>query len=181
MVLKRIRAFFASPDTDPVVASLYRACVSQARQPVFYEKYGVPDTIDGRFDLLLLHVWIVMRKLNSMPVKQKLFDLMFSDMDRSLREMGVGDMSIRKKMKPMIQAFYGRVQAYERALTTDNMALESALRRNLYGAVPVSDQEAQWVGAYVREAMDGLDRQTPDALLLGQVCFPTLNGGLISL
>src|SRR6202042_1273633 len=106
----------------------YNICVAQARSPEFYSVLGVPDTVDGRFDLLVLHVALVMRKLGpEADIKQQLFDLMFADMDQSLREMGVGDMSIGKRIKPMIAAFYGRAQAYERALVEGDEELQRAI------------------------------------------------------
>ena len=131
--LQRLHQLVSKPLAAPAIADLYNACVLQARQPEFYSAFGVPDTVDGRFDLLLLHVFMLMHRLDhEADAKQELFDLMFADMDRSLREMGVGDMSISRKIKPMISAFYGRGQAYQRALDADDTTLAATLRRNLY-------------------------------------------------
>ena len=138
-MLQSLARFFAGPADDPAVAALYGACVAQARLPDFYRVLAVPDTIDGRFDLLVLHVVLVMRRLSGeAEFKQQLFDLMFADMDRNLREMGVGDMGVGKKIKPMISAFYGRAQVYEKALAESDDALAQALARNLYGKAPAA-------------------------------------------
>ena len=108
----------ASP--DPVEA-LYAALVQKARDPKFYTDLAVPDTVDGRFDMVVIHAMLVMRRLRETPAEvhttgQRLFDLMFTDMDRSLREMGVGDLSVGTHVRKMAKAFYGRAAAYEAGL-----------------------------------------------------------------
>ncbi|MEO1149465.1 MAG: ubiquinol-cytochrome C chaperone family protein [Pseudomonadota bacterium] len=106
--------------------SLYIAAMEQSRLPVFYTVYGVPDTFDARFDLLTVHVYALMRALKTLgaqgdqgpqsrDLSQKLFEVMFRNLDDTLREMGVGDLSVAKKIRPMAEAFYGRVGAYEAA------------------------------------------------------------------
>lgn len=127
------RFFRRQPAPDP--APLYSAIVAQARHPVFYERLGVPDTLDGRFDLLVLHLTAVLDRLrnadrSTSPFGQLLFDWFITDMDRSLREMGVGDLSVPKKMKTIGQSFYGRYQAYTHAGDRDDLA--GAIRRNLF-------------------------------------------------
>jgi cytochrome b pre-mRNA-processing protein 3 len=174
-LLQRVQRFFSGPGADPAIAELYRCCVAQARQPAFYETLGVPDTVDGRFDVLLLHVFLVMRSLKDHPeATQSLFDLLFADMDRSLREMGVGDMSVGKKMKPMIMAFYGRTQAYEKALQEGSDALAIALQRNVYGAAPATADNIQRLGDYVRRATAALEKQEIDTILSGYIQFPAV-------
>ncbi len=116
---------------------LYGAAVAAARHPFFYADLGVPDTLDGRFDLVGLHVFLVIRALTHRPppgpaLAQAVFDAMFHDMDINLREMGVGDMSVPKRMKRMWEAFHGRSAAYEAALAYDDGALEAALTRNVW-------------------------------------------------
>ena len=107
-----------------------------------------------------------------MDAKQQLFDLMFADMDQSLREMGVGDMSIGKRIKPMIGAFYGRAQAYENALAEKDEALVGALARNLYGKVTPSRESLHKMADYVRRAAVQLDAQSADDVVNGDVKFP---------
>ena len=160
---------------DPTTSELYHNCVAAARQPVFYTKYAVPDTVDGRFDLLLLHVALVMLRLHDHTAKQKLFDLMFSDMDRSLREMGVGDMSIRKKMKPMLAGFYGRAAAYQAALQQpDDAKLIAAVSRNLYNDVSGNAPPASAIAQHIRVTTTSLQNQNEADIMRGHVSFPSL-------
>jgi cytochrome b pre-mRNA-processing protein 3 len=170
-LLQNLQRFFAEPAAESSIGLLYRACVAQARETAFYASLKVPDTVDGRFDLLLLHVVLVMRRLGDATARQQLFDLMFVDMDQNLREMGVGDMSIGKKMKVMIAAFYGRAQAYEKALAEDDAALTAVLVRNLYGTVQPAPDVTTSITAYVRRAVAALDRQSPEDLIAGRVEF----------
>lgn len=119
--------------------ALYTAAVAAARQPWFYAELGVPDTLDGRFDLINLQVALLVRRLrrDSDPrgaeLAQGVFDAMFSDMDQSLREMGVSDLVVGKRMKNLWEAFHGRAIAYEPALDAgDTAALALALARNVW-------------------------------------------------
>lgn len=159
---------------DTATARLYAAAVAAARQPVFYTTHQVPDTLDGRFDMLLLHVTMLMLRLKDEDARQRLFDLMFADIDRSLREMGVGDMSMAKKMKPLLAGFYGRAGAYKSALAADGDAsLIAALSRNLYNSHTVAEH-APFMAHYVRAAMALLATQSDGLLAEGQVHFPTV-------
>ncbi len=169
-LLQQLTRLFASPAENPAIAALYTRCVEQARRPEFYSRLGVPDTIDGRFDLIVLHVFLAMRRLDA-DSKQQLFDLMFADMDRNLREMGVGDMGIAKRIKPMIAAFYGRAQAYETALAAGDSELQQALARNLYGKAQPSPEALQAMASYMRSAVAKLDQQSPAEIAAGQVEF----------
>ncbi|MGE3623194.1 MAG: ubiquinol-cytochrome C chaperone family protein [Bdellovibrionales bacterium] len=169
--IHRLRRVF-SPAPHPAADPLYRACVAQARLPVFYTDFGVPDTVDGRFDMLVLHVFLVLRQLKGEArASQQLFDLMFADMDKNLREMGVGDMSVGKKIRPMISAFYGRAKAYEGALRDGGDTLRDTLARNIYGRTPPAPEALQAMTDYVRRAASRLDGQPSAQLLQGQVDF----------
>lgn len=147
-----LKKFFRRRDKGEDIANeLYLGAVAQARLPVFYAEHGVPDTLDGRFDLIVLHVYLLLRPLNAIAkraagqetdadgaahqqshqqslraseLSQTLFDTMFGDMDRSLREMGVSDIAVGKRVKQMAKAFYGRVSAYDEGLV-DPEALEA--------------------------------------------------------
>lgn len=112
---------------------LYAGLLAQARQPVFYTVGGVPDTTDGRFDMIALHAFIVMQAAPGMNrrMRQYLFDTMFRDFERACREMGIGDLSVPRHMKRMMKAFKGRFFAYQQA-AGDHDRLTDALRRNLY-------------------------------------------------
>lgn len=117
---------------------LYGAAVAAARDPYLYESLGVPDTLDGRFDMVGLHAFLLIHRLTDDPppgpaLAQAVFDAMFSDMDVNLREMGVGDLSVGKRVKAMWEAFHGRAAAYSPALRAgDVAALQAALRRNVW-------------------------------------------------
>jgi cytochrome b pre-mRNA-processing protein 3 len=135
--------FRKSPATDAVYA-VYSSIVAQSRQPRFYAEWGVPDTVTGRFDMICLHLALVFRRLRAEPgatadFSQALFDLFFRDMDRSLREMGAGDLAVPKKIKKMSSVFYGLLAKLSDALDGgDRAALEAVLVRNVYegGATP---------------------------------------------
>jgi cytochrome b pre-mRNA-processing protein 3 len=122
--------------------ALYAAAVTAARAPLFYTEIGVADTLDGRFDLIGLHGFLLIRRLGREPegaaLAQAVFDAMFADMDASLREMGVGDLSLPARVRAMWEAFHGRAAAYERAFADpDPAALAAALTRNVWrGAAP---------------------------------------------
>lgn len=155
---------------------LYGAAVAAARDPYFYETLGVADTLDGRFDLVGLHVFLVIRALNRLPppgpdVAQAVFDAMFNDMDINLREMGVGDMSIAKKVKKMWEAFHGRAGAYEQALSGgDPAALAAALARNVWRGAGAGVQ-AGTLARIVRAQDAALAGQTLESLAAGRVRF----------
>ena len=156
-------------------AALYQAAVLQARRPEFYLEAAVPDTLDGRFDLLALHVFLLLHRLRvagprAAALAQTVFDLMFADMDQNLRELGVGDLSVGRKVKTMAQALMGRIAAYEPGLA-DPSVLAEALARNLYRGRPVPDEAVARVVRYVGAAVGDLARQNVDALLAGQVRF----------
>lgn len=133
---------------------LYACALNNTREQVFYTKYGVPDTFDGRFDLLLVHLFIILHytvgKGEYEELSQALFDVTFKDMDQTLREMGIGDMGIPKHMKRMMKAFNGRMHSYQAAIAPESLndheieglkisSLEDALNRNLYGAVSAEE------------------------------------------
>jgi cytochrome b pre-mRNA-processing protein 3 len=160
---------------DESAASLYQAAVNQARRPEFYLQAAVPDTLDGRFDLLALHVFLLLHRLraagpNASALAQAVFDLMFADMDHNLRELGVGDLSVGRKVKTMAKALMGRIAAYEPGLA-DPVILTRALGRNLYRGQPVADEAVVMVARYVGAAFHDLARQDTEALLAGQVRF----------
>jgi cytochrome b pre-mRNA-processing protein 3 len=154
----------------------YRRIVEQARQPGFFVDLGVPDTVDGRFELIALHAFLYLRRLkrdqpDSGPFAQRFFDTMFTDFDRSLREMGTGDLSVGREVKRMAQAFYGRVEAYERGLAEEGAALEAAVARNLFGTASAPSDCLKAMAAYLRREAVHLDAQPAVALLAGEIRF----------
>ncbi len=162
----------------PEVVALYGAAAAQARREEFYRAAAVPDTLDGRFELLTLHLALLMLRLRDVPgqdaarMRQHLFDFLGADMDRNLREMGVGDMGILRRVKAMGQAFYGRLAAYDAALAQGGeAALMTALDKNLYGTVPTAPGALRRMADYVVRARAGLDSCPPERLLRGDYVF----------
>jgi cytochrome b pre-mRNA-processing protein 3 len=145
-------------------ARLYDVAVASAREPVYYEQMGVADTIDGRFDLLSLHVFLMMNRLNDLgpegrKLAQALFDRMFRMIDLTLREMGIGDMGIPKHMKKMMKAFNGRAHSYRAALDTrDGDVLLLAMARNVYRAKEAIPQGARLLSENVIDIHEALGR-----------------------
>jgi cytochrome b pre-mRNA-processing protein 3 len=175
MELGMLRKLFGRKNADEAARALYEAIVAQARRPAFYVEGGVPDTLDGRFDLLVLHVFLVLHRLRAdgprtADLAQALFDLMFVDMDRNLRELGVGDMSVGRKVKTMAKALLGRIAAYEPGLS-DPSALDDALGRNLYRGQAPEPGIVERVRHYVGAAAEDLRAQATEALMAGDVRF----------
>jgi cytochrome b pre-mRNA-processing protein 3 len=129
---------FRKPRMPPrgTIEAIYGMIVTQAREPFFYRDLGVPDTVNGRFDLLVLHLWVVLRRLKSiaggMGLAQALFDRFCADMDGNLREMGVGDLIVPKRMQAFGEAFYGRTAAYDLALRAGSEPLAQARCKNIF-------------------------------------------------
>src|ERR1700723_148452 len=140
---------------------LYDAVVSRAREPVFFARFGVADSLDGRFDLLVLHAWLVLAELKGSPLAQGLTDLVFTGFDEAMREQGAGDMGIGHKLKAMANAFYGRIAAYEAA--RDGEALAAALAKNLWRGADVDDR-ARVLCAYAIRARQSLKQSLPQVL-----------------
>lgn len=169
-------------------ARLYETAVRQARQPEFYTISRVPDTVDGRFDMITLHVFLIFHRLKNSPAKtaklaQAIFDTMFSDMDQNLREMGVGDLGVSRRIKVMVSAFYGRIAAYEAALAADDEgdnALARAIGRNIYPETPEDTLNPGRMAAYLSREVSRLADHPVEALAAGKVAFgppPGLENG----
>jgi cytochrome b pre-mRNA-processing protein 3 len=156
-------------------ARAYASVVEQARRPEFFTGYGVPDTLDGRFELVCLHAFFFLHRLKSEPaaaaVGQEFFDTMFADFDRSLREIGTGDLSVGRQVTRMAEAFYGRIRAYEEGLAGDDSALAVALTRNLYGTAPGSPERTARMAAYVRREAARLAGESAAMLIAGTIEF----------
>jgi cytochrome b pre-mRNA-processing protein 3 len=161
--------------------ALYDQIVAQARQAAFYARLGVPDTVDGRFELVALHAFLVFERLgaerDAAEFAQLVFDRMFDDFDRALREMGTGDLSVGKEVKRMAKAFYGRSDAYRRGLAGGDGELVEALRRNLYGTGAPAEEELRAMAAYARAAARRLAAQPLAALLAGEAGFAPMDAG----
>ena len=157
---------------------LYGAAVAAAREPFLYTGLGVPDTLDGRFDMVGLYTFLLIQRLKREPapgpaLAQAAFDAMFSDMDVNLREMGVGDLSVGRKVRVMWEAFHGRSAAYAAAMTAGDMAaLDAALERNVWRGKPPPSGSTQALRQVVLAQEAHLATQSLDNLRNGAVDFP---------
>lgn len=151
---------------------LYRAIVAAARRPQLYVGFGVPDTLDGRFDLLVVHLVSVMRRLRGADrgeLAQALVDVFITDMDRSLRELGVGDVTVPKRVKKMAEACYGRLAAYVPCIDAGDIeGLSLAIGRNVF---PDGGGDARALAALMLADAAGLAAQPIDDIAAGRVVF----------
>jgi cytochrome b pre-mRNA-processing protein 3 len=160
------------------IRRLYGAIVAQARTPEFYTDYGVPDTVEGRFDMVVLHVYLVFRRLAEAGEiarvhGQEMFDLFIEDMDASMRELGVGDLSVPRKLRAMAEGYYGRAGVYDAALRdAGDDKLAAALLRNVYAGNENTEAGARRLARYVRHATKGLGDTKAGEIESGAVAFP---------
>ncbi len=168
------RFFQTKPLGQQALDPLYEAIVTQARQPAFFRDYGVADTLDGRFDMLALHVYLLVRRLRpegeaAGELPRLLPERMFRELDRALRENGISDMGVPRRVKKMANVFYGRAMAYEGA-RADRAELVDALARNVF-----SDQDepahAGRLADYVLACMNKLDAAALEDILAGRPDF----------
>jgi len=159
---------------------LFNKIVQQARQPVFYQDWQVPDTLDGRFDLIILHVSLVVDRLESQSQNRQvarlirfLQEVLFDNMDMSLRELGVGDMSVGKKVKVMAEAYYGRKKAYQETIRSEDMAagFKAALTRNIYRDQQPDEKICDLFVAYIMDQIVHLEHLADENLISGQLTF----------
>jgi cytochrome b pre-mRNA-processing protein 3 len=171
MILDRL---FRPKPAQTAGRALYAACVEQARTPKLYAELGAPDTVEGRFELYTLHVVLLIDRLKrqgavAAEISQGLFDAYVQGLDDALREMGVGDLSVGKKMRRLGEAFYGRVKNYEAAFEAlpDAAELDAVLGRTVYAGV--ADAPVAALQAYVLAQKAHLAGQDLGVLLEGRV------------
>ncbi|WP_420132955.1 ubiquinol-cytochrome C chaperone family protein [Rhodopseudomonas sp.] len=155
------------------IEAIYGMIVAQAREPAFYQQYGVADTVNGRFEMIVVHLWLVLRRIlaiqDASTFAQALFDYFCSDLDANLRELGVGDLSVPKRMQAFGEAFYGRSAAYDLAMTEGEDALAMALNRNVLDGADI--ENARRLASYVRQTIEVLDGIEPARLRSGELRF----------
>jgi cytochrome b pre-mRNA-processing protein 3 len=171
MVLERL---FRPRPAREAGRTLYARVVAQARQPAFYERLGVPDTVEGRFELYSLHVLLLIERLRGQggeagEVSQSLFDTYLKGLDHALRELGVGDLSVGRKMRKLGEAFYGRGKSYEAAVAAlpDRQQLEAFLGRTVYADADAGF--APQLASYVVLQRPALAAQPLAPILAGEV------------
>ncbi len=168
---KFFRRFEPAPEAT---LRLYGTVVAKARDPVFYAGLAVPDTVNGRFDMVVIHAMLVLRRLRGEGVHadvtgKALLELLFSDMDRSLREMGVGDMGLKHHIKRMAKAMFGRAQAYEAGLDGEASALIEALKDNLYRHTQANADQITRMADYLRRAAHHVAGESVAEIIAGNV------------
>jgi cytochrome b pre-mRNA-processing protein 3 len=173
-----ILPLFRRKRQDDSIDRLYGAIVAQARLPAFYAAFAVPDTVEGRLEMIVLHAVLLLHRLSGesdaqRAVGQAVFDRFCQDMDDNLREMGIGDLAVPKQMQRIAGVFYGRAGAYQAALAAaDPDHLVAALWRNIYSDGPAAETSAQRLAVYVREAVAHLRRQDGGAVSEGRLTYP---------
>jgi cytochrome b pre-mRNA-processing protein 3 len=166
--------FRKNTETESVYA-VYSAIVAQSRQPLFYAEWSVPDTVTGRFDMISLHLALLFRRLRGgeqgqRDFAQAVFDFFFKDMDRQLREMGVTDIGVPKKIQKMGNIFYGLLAAMDQALDAgDRDALAGVLTRNIYEEA--GSEGAGHLADYVVALDAALAAQPAEAIRAGKLTF----------
>lgn len=170
-----LRSLFkhASDGTD--IHQLYNAIVEQARSRAFFAELGVPDTPTGRFALIALHAFLAMDRLGRVTgqgkVSQALFDVMFADLDRNLREMGVGDLSVGRRVKALARYFYAMAAACRDGLNRGDAVLGAAVNDYLYGGAAPSSASVAAICAYLRACVSELAGQAEDDIAQGRIRF----------
>jgi len=169
-------------EAHQVAAKLFNKLVAQSRARVFYQQLGVPDTVDGRFDMVALHTFLIFQRLKgqgdrSAVLAQALYDTLIKDMEASLRQLGAGDIGVGKRIRVMTEALQGRIKAYEAALAGSQLDIEGALRRNLYGTTDPDQDAVRIVANYIRRAKESADGQPIDRIMRGIFDFPAAPAG----
>lgn len=178
------RALKGHGATRDVATRLFDRLVARARARVFYEQLGVPDTVDGRFDMVALHTFLIFQRLRGQGdraaiLSQALYDTLIRDFEASLRQLGAGDVGVGKRIRVMTEALQGRIKAYEVALGGSQIDLEGALRRNLYGTTNPETEAVRVVANYLRRGKSLADSQPIDRILRGMFEFPPVPEGRV--
>ena len=168
------KLFRRAGPADDVTLRLYGTVVEKARDPAFYARLAVPDTVNGRYDMMVIHTMLILRRLRGQGAAadmtgKALLELLFKDMDRSLREMGVGDMGIKHHIKRMAKAMFGRAEAYEAGLDGDAAALNSALKENLYRQSQANMDQIARMADYLRRAALHVNTESVAEIMTGVV------------
>ncbi|WP_296597269.1 ubiquinol-cytochrome C chaperone family protein [Phenylobacterium sp.] len=170
-MLKRL---FKPRPTQIAAQALYAAMVAQARQPFLYADLGAPDTAEGRFEIYSLHTYLILERLKGQGAQaadtaQVFFDTFLSGLDNGLRELGVGDLSVGKRMRKLGEAFYGRVHSWEAALAAlpDRAEIEAVLARTVYANA--DSTPAPHLAAYVLAQREALAGQDLERIVTGQL------------
>ena len=169
-----------------LVERQYAEITRAARSPVFYEAMGVPDTVMGRFEMIAIHLILYLRRTGpagaaTKGLAQDIVDAFFEDVDHSIRELGIGDTSVPKRMKKLARMFYGRVKSYGDALDTDDQtALVEALKRNIHPEHTDTAPPVQALYDWMIHTARRLEDVPEETLAAGQLTFPAVETGNVS-
>ena len=157
--------------------SIYAKFASLSRNENLYIKFKVPDTIDGRYEMLMVNIILIIRRLKKEKddnLSQLVLDLMFSDIDQALRESGVGDLSVPKRMKKIGEAFYGRISSLDKILQSKylNNELVNYFKRNTFCDSNAHDIECERLSEYTINMIHFLDSLTLDKIIENSYVFP---------
>ena len=175
-MLSALKSLFSPSLVKQQAFDAYARIVAQARRELFYKDWQVEDTLDGRFDVIVLHLFLLISRCEEdrSPEMQTfirfLSEAFFADMDRSLREMGASDTGVGIRVKKMAQAFYGRLKTYGESIA-DEAALVEALKRNVYREKMVTQEAAAALAVYMGRNQKALAQQSPEALMRGNISF----------
>lgn len=159
--------------------NLYGSIVALSRAPALYDKLQVPDTVEGRFEILVLHMFAFLEQINgeAAPLAQDIVDLFFADMDVTTRELGVGDMAVPKKMRGLAGVFNERMTAYKAAVEDSGVkVLSKELRQNIFGGESAGPGGAKGLVRYIRQLRQTLEKMSLEDLVAGRIGAPGING-----
>ena len=171
------RKLFRDEALVALAQARYTEIVRQSRSPTFYRAMGVPDSLDGRFEMLCLHAFLVFRKLKgggegAKKLSQAIYDEMFQDLDAGLRELGAADIGLGRRVKAMTEGLNGRILAYERGLAAGHQELRDAVRRNVFGTVTAAPEDVEAMTCYLESGERDLERLGWERLMDGLIMFP---------
>jgi cytochrome b pre-mRNA-processing protein 3 len=176
-----LSAFFNRSSSTTSPQQLYGTVMTQARLPEFFTDFGIPDTVMGRFDVLSLHIYLLARRFReegspiAMDLSQEVFDLYVYDVERALRELGIGDTSVPKKKKKMIRSFYGQIDDFDEAINTSD-AKEISAKAELRYLSETENPNPQILTSYILKTEAHLKDQPMKALLSGKVSWLSPEG-----
>ncbi|MBO6782982.1 MAG: ubiquinol-cytochrome C chaperone family protein [Alphaproteobacteria bacterium] len=156
---------------------LHACIIEQSREPHFYAALGVPDTMLGRYEMVCLHAWLLLTRLKregeeGARLAQVLHNVIFDDFDIALREVGIGDMGIGKRIKKLARNLHGRISVYDAGLAAGDRELAAALRRNMYASAEPDDDEVAGMIAYIRAARREIDGCPAELIFDARPRFP---------
>jgi len=167
---------FKKPSTVEVPQQIYGSLMAQSRSEFLYQDFKVPDTVMGRFDMLAMHVYLVARRFRAesetvfQTLNQDVFDIFVADIERALRELGIGDTTVPKRKKKMVRSFYGQIEDFDSLIAEKNIEkLAEASKARYLNDVNESNSNA--LAQYMLKTEEILAKQSSADLLKGKISF----------